>query len=287
MKKLSPKNFLFHCFFLLITVLFVAILFVTQNLRAEPLSLSRTEPLVFQTVAKYPHDNKAFTQGLFFDDGFLYESTGGYGTSTLRKVESATGTVAVKVEIPKKYFAEGLELIGNKIFQLTWQEGCCFVYDKATLNYLHSFQYSGEGWGLTFNGEHLILSDGSATLRFFDPKTFKQKRKLDVLDRDAKTKKSVPVKKLNELEFIRGEIWANVWQTAKVVRIDPKTGDVIGWIDFSDFVPEELRQEHFGPVWERNSVLNGIAFDPKTNRIYITGKNWSVLYELKIVETEQ
>jgi glutamine cyclotransferase len=185
--------------------------------------------------------------------------------------------------IPKQYFAEGLERVGDKIFQLTWQEGFCFVYDKTTFTLVEQFRYSGEGWGLTFDGEHLILSDGSATLRFFDPKTFKQKRKLDVMDRESKTKKPILIKKLNELEFIRGEIWANVWQTTNIVRIDPKTGNVIGWIDCSGFVPEEYRKEHAGPVFERNNVLNGIAFDPATNRVFITGKNWSVLYELQII----
>lgn len=246
--------------------------------------LSRTEPLVLKTVDVYPHDNKAFTQGLVFDNGFLYESTGNYGSSSLRKIEPATGKILMNLPLPKQYFAEGLELIDDKIFQLTWQEKTCFVYDQSTFRLIGQFYYTGEGWGLAFDGEHLILSDGSAVLRFFDPKTFRQKRKLDVTDRDAKTKKTLPVKNLNELEFIRGELWANVWQTTKIVRIDPKTGNVIGWIDCSGFVPKEYEKEHRAPAFERNNVLNGIAFDPATNHVFITGKNWSVLYKIHIVD---
>jgi glutaminyl-peptide cyclotransferase len=178
-------------------------------------------------------------------------------------------------------------LIDDKIFQLTWREKTCFVYDKSTFRLIGQFYYTGEGWGLAFDGEHLILSDGSAVLRFLDPKTFQQKRKLEVLevtDRDAKTKKTLPVKNLNELEFIRGEIWANVWQTTKIVRIDPKTGKVIGWIDCSGFVPKEYEKEHRAPAFERNNVLNGIAFDPATNHVFITGKNWAVLYKIHIAD---
>jgi glutamine cyclotransferase len=246
--------------------------------------LSDGKSIELRKIAQYPHDKRAFTQGLFFEDGCLYESTGGYGASSLRKTEPETGEVVTQVTIPSKYFAEGLERVGGQIFQLTWQEGYCFVYDKATLNYIDSFRYSGEGWGLTFDGEYLILSDGSARLRFFDPKTFKQKHKIDVTECDPKTKKTISVKKLNELEFIHGEIWANVWQTADIVRINPQTGNVIGRIHFDNFIPEEYRAELNGPIVERNHVLNGIAFDPKTNRIFITGKNWPVLYVLQIVD---
>lgn len=268
-------------------VLFGILLFYTSTLWAEPPQLpqlpkTEIKPLILKTVAVYPHDNKAFTQGLVFDEGFLYESTGNYGGSSLRKVEPATGKVLINLPLPKQYFAEGLELVDDKLYQLTWREHTCFVYEKSAFKLIGQFQYNGEGWGLAFDGEHLILSDGSAVLRFFDPKTFRQKRQLNVADRDAKTKKSVPVKNLNELEFVRGEIWANVWQTTRIVRINPKTGEVIGWIECSNFVPKEYEKELSGHLFQRNNVLNGIAFDPATNQVFITGKNWSLLYKIRI-----
>ncbi len=245
---------------------------------------SQTLPL--KTLATYPHDRQAFTQGLLFENGCLYESTGGYGTSTLRLVDLKTGKVLRRSSIPKQYFAEGLERVGDRLFLLTWQEGFCFVFDKNTFEFKGQFQYSGEGWGLTYDGKHLIMSDGSAYLRFLDPTDFKQKRRLQVTDNDAQTKKTVPVKNLNELEFIRGEIWANVWQTNRIARIDPQSGVVVGWIDCSVFVPEPYRAELSGPERMRNNVLNGIAFDPATDKVYITGKNWPVLYELQVGDGE-
>ncbi|MDR2437996.1 MAG: glutaminyl-peptide cyclotransferase [Planctomycetaceae bacterium] len=263
-------------------VLFGILLFFVSILRAEPPQLSKTEPLILKIVAVYPHDNKAFTQGLVFNEGFLYESTGNYGGSSLRKIEPATGKILINIPLPKQYFAEGLELVDDKIYQLTWQEQTCFVYEKSTFKLIGQFQYHGEGWGLAFDGEYLILSDGSSILRFFDPKTFRQKRQLHVTDRDTKTKKSVPVKNLNELEFVRGEIWANVWQTTRIVRINPQTGEVIGWIECSSFVPKEYEKELRGPLFQRDNVLNGIAFDSETNHVFITGKNWPLLYKIHI-----
>ncbi|MDR0336866.1 MAG: glutaminyl-peptide cyclotransferase [Planctomycetaceae bacterium] len=263
-------------------IFFGIVLFFVPILPAEPPPLSKTEPLLLKTVEVYPHDNNAFTQGLVFDDGFLYESTGNYGSSSLRKVEPATGKILINIPLPKQYFAEGLELVNDKLYQLTWREHTCFVYEKSTFKLIEQFQYKGEGWGLAFDGKYLILSDGSEVLRFFDPKTFRQKRQLNVVDRNEKTKKSVPIKNLNELEFIRGELWANVWQTTRIVRIDPKTGEVIGWIECAGFVPKEYEKEHRNPFFEPNNVLNGIAFDPATNHVFITGKNWSCLYKIHI-----
>lgn len=263
-----------------------AILFfcALPQLWSQQTPLSRTEPLQFETIARHPHDPKAYTQGLFYEDGFLYEGTGHYGRSSLRKVEPTTGKAVMQVSLPQKYFAEGIERVGDKIFQLTWKEGVCLIYDKTTFKFLGQFAYSGEGWGLTFDGEHLIFSDGSNELRFLDPSTFKQKRSVKVTERQTKTKKTVPIRNLNELEYIRGEVWANVWQTPHIVRIDPKNGNVIGWIDFSAFVPAELKEELLGRFGNRDRVLNGIAFDPATNRVFITGKEWPILYELRIVD---
>ncbi len=262
---------------------FFLLLFCASSIQAQ--SGARSLPLT--TTATLPHDSRAFTQGLFYEDGYLYESTGGYGKSTLRQVEPATGKVVRRISVPRQYFAEGLERVGDRLFLLTWREGYCLVFDKNTFELKENFRYSGEGWGLTFDGKHLIMSDGSSFLRFLDPKDFEQKRRIQVTNKDARSKKSAPVEKLNELEFIRGEIWANVWQTNNIVRIDPKSGDVIGWIDCSVFVPERYKAElTTGPTRMRDNVLNGIAFDPATGKVYLTGKNWPVLYEVQIGETE-
>lgn len=250
-------------------------------------ALSAQTPLpaviALKTVAVRPHDKDAFTQGLVFRDGFLYESTGEYGSSTLRKVEPETGKVLMRMSLPKRFFAEGLEIVGDKIYQLTWREGYCFVYGLETFQLAGRFRYDGEGWGLAWDGKHLMMSDGGSTLRFLDPDTFKPKRKIQVSDRDARTRKKTPVANLNELEYIRGEIWANVWQTTKIARIDPQSGNVIGWIDCTAFVPAEYKAELTSPFGERHHVLNGIAFDAARNRVYLTGKKWPVLYELEIV----
>ncbi len=235
-----------------------------------------------EILATHPHDKQAFTQGLFFDDGFLYESTGQYGHSTLRQVELKTGKVLKQMRLPRRFFAEGTELVGDRIYQLTWREGRCFVYDKKTFQLLEELPYQGEGWGLAFDGKHLILSDGSATLYFLEPKTFRTVQKINVTDQDLKSKRRQPITKLNELEYIQGEIWANVWQTNEIVRIDPATGNVVGRIDGSVFVPKEFARELTTmPPQSRDHVLNGIAFDKATNRLYITGKNWPVMYEVQ------
>jgi glutamine cyclotransferase len=239
--------------------------------------------LELREVARYPHDVEAFTQGLFYEAGFLYESTGEYKFSTLRQVEIKTGKVIRKVRLPDKYFAEGMHIIGNKIYQLTWQAGYCFIYDKSTLKMIGQFQYKGEGWGLTGDGKYLIMSNGSDQLNFIEPSNFKSVRKISVKDVDAKTKKSFPLRNLNELEYINGEIWANIWQSTQIARINPVTGEVIGRIEFSAFVPTENRNELSLRWGERRSVLNGIAFDPQNKRIYITGKNWKIIYEFEIV----
>jgi glutamine cyclotransferase len=239
-------------------------------------SLELPERIDLRHIASYPHDEKAFTQGLLWNGGVLYESTGQYGESTLRRVDPKTGTVTGYVNLPPRFFAEGLTLIGDSLFQLTWRENLCFVFDKATLQKKGQFQYSGEGWGLANDGNLLIVSDGTNVLRFFDPKTFKQKRKIEVTDKNVRTKRSEPVRNLNELEWVHGEIWANVWQTTKIVRIEPQKGNVIGWIELEKFVPAKHRRD------TNECVLNGIAFDPATNQIYITGKYWDVIHLFQI-----
>ena len=238
------------------------------------------EKIPLRHLAALPHDKHSFTQGLLWDGGYLYESAGQYGTSSLRRVEPKTGNVTARVDLPQQFFAEGLALAGSSLFQLTWQENVCFVYDKKTLQLIGQFQYPGEGWGLTYDGKHLILSDGTNALRFFDPQTFKLQRRLDVFDTLQK-RRPEPVRSLNELEWVHGEIWANVWTTTRIVRINPKNGHVIGWIEMASFVPEEHRDD------THNCVLNGIAFDPATNHVYITGKYWNVIHQFQIEISEK
>ncbi|HEU0015859.1 MAG TPA: glutaminyl-peptide cyclotransferase [Longimicrobium sp.] len=222
-----------------------------------------------EQVRTYPHDPQAFTQGLLWRNGELLESTGRYGESSLRRVELETGRVIQKVDLPRQYFAEGMALLRDSIYQLTWREGVAFVYDVATLRQTGQRAYTGEGWGLTTDGTSLIVSDGSHTLTFVDPATFAMQRAINVLDGGE------PVYDLNELEFVRGEIWANVWHRSDIVRIDPQTGTVKGRIDLSAILPPEVRGN-------LEAVPNGIAFDEAGGRLFVTGKLWPRLYEVRV-----
>lgn len=236
--------------------------------------------LSFGKVARHPHDSGAFTQGLVYYDGYLYESTGQEGRSSLRKVEIDTGKVVQSVNLNKEFFGEGLERVGDKLYQLTWEHGACFVFERDTLKYIKTLRYAGEGWGLAYDGELLILSDGTDELRFYDPENFKLAKTLKVFDgKDRKTGRRVM--DINELEFIEGELWANIWKSTKIARIDPETGRVIGWVECAKYVPENLRREHADPR-RANRVLNGIAYDPEKSRIFLTGKEWPDLYEIEI-----
>lgn len=222
----------------------------------------------------YPHDPFAFTQGLVYLDGVLYESTGLRGRSSLRKVELETGRVLEKSSLLPMFFGEGIAVFGDRIYQLTWTSGVGFVYDRASLRLLREFRYGLEGWGMTHDGEHLIVSDGSPELYFWDPDTLAETRRLTVTDGGR------PVDDLNELEVIDGEIWANVWQQDRIARISPESGKVLGWIDLSGLLPPGDR--HGG-----EDVLNGIAYDPDTGRVFVTGKLWPKLFEIEIVPKER
>jgi len=232
---------------------------------------AESEPPVYRyrIVNTFPHDRNAFTQGLEFHNGYLYESTGLNGQSSLRKVELRTGRVLQIHRLPQEYFAEGITLFGNRIYQLTWQNGVCFVYNLNNFRQETQFRYYGEGWGLTNDGKYLIMSDGSETITFRDPETFAEVRKITVRAQGK------PVKNLNELEYIDGEIWANIWYSDMIARIDPQTGIVKAWVDMEGL-----------PVPNRGSeeVLNGIAYDRQNKRIFVTGKNWSKLFEIELVE---
>jgi glutaminyl-peptide cyclotransferase len=223
----------------------------------------------YRVVHSYPHDPRAFTQGLVYNDGVLYESTGLNGQSSIRKVRVETGEVLQVRRLEPHYFGEGIALWGGSVVQLTWQSEVGFVYDQATFDRTGTFNYPGEGWGLTQDGTHLVMSDGSARLRFLDPKTFREVRRVTVRDG------SQPISQLNELEYVRGEIFANVWQTERIVRIDPATGQVKGWIDMHGLLtPAEA---------QGSDVLNGIAYDAKGDRLFVTGKLWPRLFHIQLV----
>jgi len=221
-------------------------------------------------VNTYPHDSQAFTQGLVLDDGGLYESTGLLGRSSLRKVDLRTGAVLQIHRLPAQLFGEGITIFGERLIQLTWQSGVGLVYDKRSFRVLDEFHYQGEGWGLTQDGKRLIMSDGTATLRFLHPDTYGEVGRLTVFDGNG------PVSGLNELEWVRGEIYANVWPTSRIARIDPTTGRVLAWLDLETLL---RRNAAFNP----DAVLNGIAYDPRGDRLFVTGKLWPNLYEIKTV----
>lgn len=223
----------------------------------------------YRIVNTYPHDSLAYTQGLIFKDGFLYESTGRNGESSLRKVRLETGEVIQNQAVDAKYFAEGLTDWRNRLLQLTWKDGLGFVYDLTTFKRVSTFNYTGEGWGLTHDDTRLILSDGSSTLRLLNPDTFRETGRINVRDRGQ------PVLQLNELEFIKGEIYANVWQTDRIARISPASGAVLGWIDLRGLMPNRT-------PGDMDAVLNGIAYDAAGDRLFVTGKWWPKLFEIRL-----
>jgi glutaminyl-peptide cyclotransferase len=223
----------------------------------------------FRVVKVYPHDRTAFTQGLEYRDGFLYEGTGLAGHSALRKINLETGRVVQNFDVPQPFFGEGITILNQHILQLTWQSQTGFVYDKASFRVLRSFSYPGEGWGMTNDGKQIYMSDGSAQIRVWDPVSLKEIRRIRVMDG------AQPVSALNELEFVRGEIFANVWQTDRIARISPADGRVLGWIDLGGLLPREDRTGA--------DVLNGIAYDSAADRLFVTGKLWPKLFEIKIL----
>jgi glutamine cyclotransferase len=227
----------------------------------------------YNIVNTYPHDRHAFTQGLVFDDGVLYEGTGLLGHSTLRRVELETGAILQIRELSDQFFGEGITIYGGEIVQLTWQSHIGFVYDKNSFELLQQFNYSTEGWGITHDGTRLIMSDGTSTLYFLDPQTFEQIGQLEVFDNDG------PVTRLNELEYIQGEIYANVWQTDRIARIAPGTGRVVGWVELEGLLSTEDCTEPF-------DVLNGIAYDAEADRLFVTGKLWPKLFEIELISPE-
>jgi glutamine cyclotransferase len=224
----------------------------------------------YEVVNAYPHDPGAWTEGLVYEDGVLYEGTGEMGQSSLRKVELETGKVLQEVDLSAQYYGEGITIYNQEIIQLTWQQHVGFVYDKESFTLLRKFNYPTEGWGITYDGERLIMSDGTSTLHFLDPETLQETGSVQVTD------DSGPVVNLNELEYVNGEIYANVWLTDRIAIIEPQTGRVVGWIDLTGLLStEDLSQ----PA----NVLNGIAYDAQHDRLFVTGKLWPKLFEIRLV----
>lgn len=236
----------------------------------------------FQIVKEYPHDLTAFTQGLEYHDGFLYEGTGGSRTnpvqpndakiySSLRKVEFQTGKVIQKHDVPSEFFGEGITILGDKIYQITWHEGTAFVYNLSDFKLQKELRYPGQGWGLTNDGTSLYMSDGTHVIRVVDPETFKTTRTIVVNDEKGK-----PIMELNELEMVNGEIWANIWRTGWIIRIDPQSGKLLGRVDINKLADDVKAKE------DDADVLNGIAYDKSGDRLFITGKLWKKVYEIKV-----
>jgi glutamine cyclotransferase len=222
----------------------------------------------YQIVNIWPHDSNAFTQGLILMDGKLLESTGEVGRSSLRRVELESGKVLKKVDVPVPYFAEGIAVLNGKVYQLTWQHHVGFIYDAQTFERVGQFNYDWDGWGLTTDGQSLILSDGSSQIRFINPSDFKVTKTINVVD-------GKPVDQLNELEYVNGEIYANVWHDNRIAIIDPQNGHVNAWIDLNGLMPQ-------GELQDQEAVLNGIAYDQANNKLYVTGKLWPRLFEIRV-----
>lgn len=225
----------------------------------------------YRILNTYPHNIQAFTQGLFYHDGYLYEGTGKNGLSSLSKLNLDDANVVMTTPLSNRYFGEGIELVGDKIFQLTWKSHMVFVYDKNSFEQLGTHYNATEGWGLAYDGEHLILSDGTSQLQFMNPENFAPVRRVNV------TLNGSPINNLNELEYINGEVWANVWQTDFILRIDPATGNVNSIVDLTGLSD----QTELGSF---EAVLNGIAWDAEQQRLFVTGKHWANLFEIELID---
>jgi len=237
----------------------------------EPSTNSKIIPVyTYKVVTTYPHDRSAFTEGLVFEDGLLYEGTGLHGNTTLRRVKLETGEILQICKLPPPFFGEGVTIYGNKIIQLTWRSHIGFVYNKYNFKLLQKFNYPDEGWGITHDGKHLIMSDGTSMLHYLDPETFEEIYQIEV------TANGIPVTGINELEYIQGEIYANIWKKELIARIDPLTSQVVGWIDLKGILSPENHSETV-------DVLNGIAYDVKNERLFVTGKFWPKLFEIELV----
>jgi glutamine cyclotransferase len=259
-----------------ISAAFLLILF-TASVSAQTASrtTSKQAPTYgYEVVEAYPHDENAFTQGLVYHDGFFYEGTGLQGRSSLRKVRLETGEVLQRIDLPYEYFGEGIAIVRDQILELTWKSQVGFVYELRTFRQLRQFSYPGEGWGLTSNGADVYMSDGTADIRILDAATLREKRRIHVHDGPK------PINQLNELEFVEGQIFANIWQTNRIARISPQTGEVVGWIDLSGLL---------SPMYQLQpgAVLNGIAYDSARKRLFVTGKLWPRLFQIRLIAKQR
>jgi len=249
--------------------LLLAFLFLYLESSANLYAAARQE--TFKVTRRLPHDPDGYTQGLVFLDGKFIEGTGIYGRSSLRLVDVGTGTVKRQIPLAAQYFGEGVAVAGNAIVQLTWRHGIAFIYDLESFDQVGSIRYAGEGWGLTFDGKRFVMSNGSSSITFRDPTNFSFLSNITVTDNNS------PVQNLNELEWINGEIWANQWQTDRIARISPETGEVLAWIDLEGIFDWQS-------LGNADAVLNGIAYDAATDRLFVTGKLWPWIFEIKVAE---
>ena len=248
-------------------LLFVSVVGITAF--AQFKKNTKGEVWGYKVIATYPHDQTAFTQGLVVVDGRLLEGTGKKGDSSLRLVDLKTGNVEKQAPLNSHYFGEGITVLGPRVYQLTWQNRIGLVYDLDSFNVEKTFHYTGEGWGLTNDGKRLVMSDGTAMIRFLDPDSFEVVKRITAHSPEGK------IGKLNELEYVNGEIWANIWYEDRIVRLSPENGEVLGWIDLSGLYPRSQRDSN-------EDVLNGIAYDAESKRLFVTGKNWPKLYEIAV-----
>ncbi len=254
--------------------LWLVVALVISSCSTQPQAASQpTTIYTYKIVNTYAHDRNAFTQGLAFDNGFLYEGTGQYGNSSLRKVDLATGDVLQMRRLSADYFGEGITVYDDTIVQLTWESHTGFVYNKNSFNLLRQFSYPTEGWGIAYDGERLIMSDGTSLLHFLNPETLETTGYIEVSDNNK------PVSRLNELEYVNGKVYANAWRTDRIAIIEPRDGRVTAWIDLSGLL---RTQEYRGYV----DVLNGIAYDSQADRLFVTGKLWPFLFEIKLATKE-
>jgi len=265
---MSYQNRLSRFWYFILLIVFLSYISCFDNKSNDAVQVS-----TFKVVNSFPHDEGAFTQGLDYDEGVLIEGTGLHGRSSLRRVNLETGEIMKILDLSPQYFGEGITVLGDKIYQLTWDTNVGFIYDKNSFDLLAEFSYSTQGWGLTNDGKYLIMSDGSSTLHFLDPQTFENIRDLQVSDGNG------PVSGLNELEYINGEIYANIFTKDRIARISPSNGNITGWIDLTGLLNQEFRNSP-------NAVLNGIAYDEAQDRLFVTGKLWPFLFEIKLVPAD-
>jgi glutamine cyclotransferase len=274
-RMIQNRPFRYQRHLLIVLTSFIFFLLVSGFSTSASLVEEPPDNIPYKIIRAYPHSPGSFTQGLVFEDGFLYEGTGQFGSSSLRKIKLETGDILKEVRLPRDIFGEGITIYKDKIIQLTWFSRTGFVYDKKNFRLVDSFRYPVpiEGWGITTDGKHLIMSDGSHRLYFLDPESFEVKRQLDVYDHQG------PVQKINELEYAGGAIYANVWQSEDIIKIDVISGRVVGIIDLKEIVPKKYRGHN-------DYVLNGIAYDSEKNRFFVTGKMWPRVFEMELLVSE-